>query len=127
MRVPHCPLHLQWQQRGLGAHTSRLQDYQHRSERTGKFRADRPGNSVREVGDRMNGGAVREERSPENDAILKSARSQRPMGRLRKTEKRTISRKWSRSCVGRQVRPVAAMSGKTTAGNKQKTDIASGF
>lgn len=28
-----------------------------------------PGNSVREVGDRINGGAVSEERSPEKEAI----------------------------------------------------------
>jgi hypothetical protein len=30
-----------------------------------------PGNSVRDVGERMKGGAVREERSPENEAMLK--------------------------------------------------------
>lgn len=30
-----------------------------------------PGNSVSEIGERMNGGAVKEERSPENDAILR--------------------------------------------------------
>ena len=29
-----------------------------------------PGNSVREIGERMNGGAVRDERSPVNVAIL---------------------------------------------------------
>jgi len=28
-----------------------------------------PGNSVSEVGERMNGGAVKEDKSPENDAI----------------------------------------------------------
>lgn len=32
-----------------------------------------PGNSVRETGERMKGGAVREERSPEKDAILRRA------------------------------------------------------
>jgi hypothetical protein len=30
----------------------------------------RPGNSVRDVGDRINDGAVSEERSPEKEAIL---------------------------------------------------------
>jgi hypothetical protein len=30
-----------------------------------------PGNSVREVGERMKGGAVSEERSPEKEAMLK--------------------------------------------------------
>jgi hypothetical protein len=29
-----------------------------------------PGNSVSEVGERMNGGAVKEDKSPENEAIL---------------------------------------------------------
>jgi hypothetical protein len=29
-----------------------------------------PGNSVKETGERINGGAVREERSPPNEAIL---------------------------------------------------------
>lgn len=29
-----------------------------------------PGNSVKEVGDRIKGGAVKDERSPENEAIL---------------------------------------------------------
>ena len=32
-----------------------------------------PGNSVREMGERMKGGAVREERSPEKEAILDRA------------------------------------------------------
>ena len=32
-----------------------------------------PGNSVSDVGERMNGGAVKEDKSPENDAILISA------------------------------------------------------
>ena len=31
---------------------------------------DTPGNSVNEVGERMKGGAVKEERSPEKDAML---------------------------------------------------------
>jgi len=31
---------------------------------------DPPGNSVRETGDKMNGGAVSEERSPEKEAML---------------------------------------------------------
>ena len=29
-----------------------------------------PGNSVREIGERIKGGAVKDERSPENEAIL---------------------------------------------------------
>jgi hypothetical protein len=29
-----------------------------------------PGNSVRDTGERMKGGAVRDERSPENEAML---------------------------------------------------------
>jgi len=33
-------------------------------------RCDIPGNSVNEVGERMKGGAVKEERSPEKDAML---------------------------------------------------------
>lgn len=41
-----------------------------------RMNADRlkqvPGNSVRETGDRIKGGAVSEERSPENEAILNS-------------------------------------------------------
>jgi hypothetical protein len=32
-----------------------------------------PGNSVRETGERMKGGAVREDRSPEKDAMLRRA------------------------------------------------------
>lgn len=38
------------------------------------FQIDRgaPGNSVRETGERMKGGAVREERSPEKFAMLQS-------------------------------------------------------
>jgi hypothetical protein len=32
-----------------------------------------PGNSVKETGERMNGGAVREERSPETEAMLRSS------------------------------------------------------
>ena len=32
-----------------------------------------PGNSVNETGERMNGGAVREERSPETEAMLRSS------------------------------------------------------
>ncbi len=36
-----------------------------------------PGNSVREMGERMNGGAVSEERSPENDATLHGTGGQR--------------------------------------------------
>lgn len=32
--------------------------------------ANIPGNSVREMGERMKGGAVREDRSPETEAIL---------------------------------------------------------
>ena len=38
------------------------------SERKNRFHL--PGNSVSEVGERMNGGAVKEDRSPENAAIL---------------------------------------------------------
>lgn len=34
------------------------------------FKETLPGNSVKDVGDRIKGGAVREERSPENEAIL---------------------------------------------------------
>lgn len=33
-------------------------------------RSDAPGNSVREMGERMNGGAVKDDRSPDQDAIL---------------------------------------------------------
>ena len=33
-----------------------------------------PGNSVSEMGERMNGGAVKDERSPEKDAILTAGR-----------------------------------------------------
>ena len=32
--------------------------------------AHTPGNSVREIGERIKGGAVKDERSPENEAIL---------------------------------------------------------
>jgi hypothetical protein len=35
-----------------------------------KERRNIPGNSVSEIGDRMNGGAVKDDKSPENDAIL---------------------------------------------------------
>ena len=34
-----------------------------------------PGNSVREMGERMNGGAVKDERSPEKDAILRKSQA----------------------------------------------------
>jgi len=34
-----------------------------------------PGNSVSEVGERMKGGAVKEDKSPENDAILINAQA----------------------------------------------------
>ena len=36
-----------------------------------------PGNSVSEVGERMKGGAVKEDKSPENEAILIAAEGQR--------------------------------------------------
>ena len=36
-----------------------------------------PGNSVNETGERMKGGAVREDKSPENEAILKRIKSVR--------------------------------------------------
>lgn len=38
----------------------------------GGVEEDVPGNSVRETGERMNGGAVMDDKSPENDAILYS-------------------------------------------------------
>ena len=51
-----------------------------------------PGNSVREMGERMKGGAVSDERSPENDAILHarevgepSREAWRMMGRRNRT------------------------------------------
>ena len=58
-----------------------------------------PGNSVSEVGERMNGGAVKEDRSPENEAILINVQGDkhgwevsgnRPRGRLREGLKPTI-------------------------------------
>ena len=35
-----------------------------------------PGNSVSEMGERMKGGAVKDERSPENDAILRESQAE---------------------------------------------------
>jgi len=37
------------------------------------LKAHEPGNSVRDVGERMKGGAVSEERSPENEAMLRTS------------------------------------------------------
>lgn len=69
----HCPWHLRSRQRGRDAHTSRLIEVVSIFvERADDFitLGSSPGNSVKEVGERMKGGAVREERSPEKEAIL---------------------------------------------------------
>ena len=80
------------------------------------FFIDSPGNSVSEVGERMKGGAVKEDKSPENEAILinmqgdgggwSSAGADR--GTSRKSFERTISGRKSRIRADSLARPVRA-------------------
>ena len=58
---------LQLQQIILVVHTSKLSAVSKISTTT---KGHLPGNSVRETGDKMKGGAVKDDRSPENEAIL---------------------------------------------------------
>ena len=65
---PRCRVHLRWPQRDADARTSMLQGGEWDDPKNKKKKI--PGNSVREVGERIKGGAVREERSPETEAML---------------------------------------------------------
>jgi len=71
-----------------------------------------PGNSVSEVGERIKGGAVKEDKSPENEAILTNVQGVSENGRgIRRGLEPTISGKRSKIHVGWLGRPKCAEGG----------------
>jgi hypothetical protein len=71
---------------------------------------------VSDVGERMNGGAVKDDKSPENEAILINAHENRrggtsagPLRKIKGAFERTISERMSRILVGLLVQPVCAV------------------